>query len=240
MLIVKLGGSVITAKGRYRTYMSKATERIIVELSRIKEKKVIVHGGGSFGHILAKKYGLPGKVSKERLRGFSEIHSDMVDLNNRICRMINHEIGPCISIPPANFLNGLERDARWAVDNDLIPVLFGDVYIEKDLIGIISGDMIMQRLAVELRPETAVFLTDVDGIYTSNPREHKGSKLLRVLEGNVSTSLSRDDVTGGMQGKIEQMKKIAGLGTKVYVMNGRKPERLNDLERSSFLGTVIR
>ena len=65
MHIIKLGGSVITAKGRYRTFMQKATSRIIEEIAQIKDQIIIVHGGGSFGHIPAHRYGIPGKLDSK-------------------------------------------------------------------------------------------------------------------------------------------------------------------------------
>jgi isopentenyl phosphate kinase len=240
MHIIKLGGSVITAKGRYRTFMHKTTTRIIDQLSQLKDQMIIVHGGGSFGHIIAHRYGIPGRTDSKRLTGFSRIHLDMLDLNSKLCSIIDEKIGPCISMPSALMMPDLEEKASEFIYRNIIPVFFGDVYLDGDKIGIISGDRIMSRLAAELKPERAVFLTDVDGIYTSNPRTDRNARLLKELEGEVSTSLNRDDVTGGMAGKIEEMRKMARSGTEVYVINGRNPERIHQIGKPSFKGTVIR
>ena len=43
----------------------------------------------------------------------------------------------------------------------------------------------------------------------------------------LSTSLDKHaDVTGGMEGKIETIKKIANLGVDTVLLNGNKPDRL--------------
>ena len=60
MIIVKLGGSVITDKSRYRTFRREITKEIIDVISEFEEELILVHGGGSFGHIMAKRYGFPG------------------------------------------------------------------------------------------------------------------------------------------------------------------------------------
>lgn len=240
MLIIKLGGSVITAKGRYRTFMHKATSGIIEQISKIKDQIIIVHGGGSFGHILAHRYGIPGNLDNRRLAGFSRIHMDMLDLNSRVCSIIDEKIGTCISMPAAVMMSDFEEKASDFIYRNILPVFFGDVYLDGERIGIISGDRIMSRLAAELKPERAIFLTDVDGIYTSNPKTDRNAKLVKELEGNVRTSINREDVTGGMSGKIDEMRKIARSGTEVYVINGRKPERIHQIGKPSFIGTVIR
>jgi isopentenyl phosphate kinase len=240
MHIIKLGGSVITAKGRYRTFMQKATSRIIEEIAQIKDQIIIVHGGGSFGHILAHRYGIPGKLDSKKLAGFSRIHMDMLDLNSRVCSIIDDKIGPCISMPAAVMMSDFEEKASEFTYRNVLPVFFGDVYIDGERIGIISGDRIMSRLAAEFKPERAIFFTDVDGIYTSNPRTDRNAKLLKELEGDVRTSINREDVTGGMAGKIDEMRKMARSGTEVFIINGRKPERIHQIGKPFFKGTVIR
>lgn len=239
MYLIKLGGSVITIKSRYRTFRWKATTKILDFISKLNENVILVHGGGSFGHIMAKKYGIPGVMTEERKEGFSIVHMDMLELNSRICRLTQEFIGPCVSIPPAIAFENMEKTISNYLNNGVIPVLFGDSLIRGDMAEIISGDEIMYRIARGYSPDKVVFITDVDGVYTSNPKVDPDARLLKVLSGQVQTSLTYTDVTGGMGGKIEVMKKIADLGSRVYVVNGRRPERLLSLGKEEFVGTVI-
>ena len=58
MFIVKLGGSVITDKSRENSFKQEIANRLSREIKNANKKSIIIHGAGSFGHILAKKYNL--------------------------------------------------------------------------------------------------------------------------------------------------------------------------------------
>ena len=58
MILVKLGGSVITDKGRYRTFDPETTDRLAEEIARTGQDVMVVHGAGSFGHMLDKEHRL--------------------------------------------------------------------------------------------------------------------------------------------------------------------------------------
>src|SRR2546426_9297157 len=59
MLLVKLGGSVITVKSKYRTLRGPDLSRLAREIAAgADHETVVVHGAGSYGHILAAKHRL--------------------------------------------------------------------------------------------------------------------------------------------------------------------------------------
>lgn len=58
MIIVKLGGSVITDKAEYRRFRADTVARLASEIASSGERVIVVHGAGSFGHILAKENAL--------------------------------------------------------------------------------------------------------------------------------------------------------------------------------------
>src|SRR2546423_11041675 len=56
MLLVKLGGSVLTEKARLRTPRRAAIRRLAAELASVRQPLLIVHGARSYGHILASRH----------------------------------------------------------------------------------------------------------------------------------------------------------------------------------------
>lgn len=242
MQIIKIGGSVITVKSRYRYFQEKLCARIIREIRGIKESVIIIHGGGSFGHIKAKEYGLGGKPAKEKTRGISTVHRDMVDLDQRIVNiMIEEGLSP-LSLPPSTFSENGEIPFdlfSLYLSTGMIPVTFGDVYIHNGNAEIISGDDLMLSLAVHFKPSRAIFISDVDGIYEANPKTHPFAKLRREIMGNEKFETTSPDVTGGMAGKVKKMQKIAEAGVPVYLINGKHPERIGSIDTPDFVGTVI-
>ncbi len=245
MFLVKLGGSVITVKSRYRYYRPKAVQEIIRELKRKGEPFALVHGGGSFGHIKAKEYGIPGEITEKRKVGYSVIHRDMVDLNQRIVNSLIDSGINGVGMPPSVFNGNLEKISQSMIDHmeaGLSPISFGDVYInsQESRFEIVSGDDLMLSLAEKIRPSEVYFLTDVDGIYDKNPKKHRDAVLLKELSDSATYEHVGTDVTGGMLKKANTVKDIAKLGATVYVLNGNVPSRLNEAGSKDFIGTVVK
>ncbi len=241
MIIVKLGGSIITDKTQYKAFRSKETENIIKELIKIKDNFIIVHGGGSFGHIMARKYNLPGKLNKNSLEGYTMVHNDMVELNIKISNLLLQYGINNIGIPPSSIIYNNKKNYnifKKYFSVNIMPVSYGDVYLKNEnYLGIYSGDNIVYDLSKIFKPEKVIFFSDVDGIYDKNPKKYNDAKLLKTV--NKDFKSDNNDVTGGIMGKYMTMKKISNLGIQTYLINGFYPQRLNLIDNNEFIGTVV-
>ncbi len=241
MIIIKLGGSIITDKSKYKTFRLKETENIIKELIKIKDDFIIVHGGGSFGHIMAKKYNLPGNINNTSLKGYSIVHNDMVELNIKISNLLTKYNINNIGIPVSSIIYNNKKNyniLKKYFSINIMPLTYGDVYLKnKNYLGIYSGDDIVYDLSKIFNPEKVIFFSDIDGIYDKNPKKYKDAKLLKTINNNFS--FDNNDVTGGIMGKYKTMEKISKLGIKSYLINGFHPQRLNLIDNNEFIGTVV-
>ena len=264
MIILKLGGSVITDKGTYATLNREVVESISKELAGVENlgPMIIVHGAGSFGHILAKQYSLKDPRGKGDVSlPIAEVQRDVRDLNLRLIQTFTSHGIPAVSLPPAAVselddgeLTSFDTDVfRKFVDQGTIPVTFGDVVIDKTRgVSILSGDTIMERLAEEFSPEIAIFVLDVDGFYDRPPTE-SGAALYGSLsaedlkdilsKGPVSSKDMNEvvDITGSILGKMESSLRIAQTGTDTYLVNGRESSRIKDiLDHEPTISTIIK
>jgi isopentenyl phosphate kinase len=207
--------------------------------SEKKAAFVIIHGAGSFGHFQAKEYGLKGQSEKPnnnpttkllseeqeryRKRGLSETRLSVQTLNRHVVStFLDHGlnavgISPCFGIPgleahanqQTDPLLALETVVKRTVDAGLIPVLHGDACLYGDDAGILSGDTLMEVLATASWIKDVIFITDVDGVFSEDPRENPEAQLLRHIlvdprTGSITTELTASssshdhDVTGGL------------------------------------------
>jgi isopentenyl phosphate kinase len=241
MFIIKIGGSVLTDKKKESCFKQEISDNIAKEIKKTDKKYIIIHGAGSFGHILAKKYHLhTGRVNDVQLQGFSLTQSMVQKLNSLVMDSLHKNNIPAVSIPPHTFLklnNNKPDKMDFGMINDyikegFIPVSFGDVVLDKKLgFSICSGDLLIQIFTDHFKPEKAIFVIDEDGLYTSNPKSTPNAKLIKKARMNeidfYSTSLdTHDDVTGGMKGKLETIKNISRIGIDTVLVNGNKPDRL--------------
>lgn len=247
LVLVKLGGSVITDKTTLFSTNWKNLKSLSESLSNFKGKMVIVHGAGSFGHPLAKYYGLnttynqinPSGITLTRL-AVQTLHSDVVFYLEE-AGIHAYSLPPYTFVgPTASFINKTEI-FKMINSSGLTPVTFGDVLLHDKGGFVISGDKLMFLLAKKLRPERVVFILDVDGVYDTSPNN---GNLLKTLPLNFQIKkrkTKRIDVTGSIMGKIKESQKIANLGIDVFFINGNKPERvLKALKGKDVEGTLIR
>lgn len=245
MLLVKLGGSVLTDKRRLRTPRRAAIRRLAKELAGLRDDLVVVHGAGSYGHVLARRYRLNGPAFAGKARGAATVQRDVRALNGLVVgALLDVGLAPA-SIPPSVVLS--LDDGRVAtfdispfaeyLAQGFTPVTFGDVVRDRMRgVSVSSGDVLMLELAKALHPTRAVFVADVDGLYTADPKRHPDARLLGTVS---SEDLGRvdfgpapgSDVTGGIEGKVHRMLEIAAHVPECVIVNGNVKNRVRDAVR---------
>lgn len=260
LLIIKLGGSVVTYKSSLKPKARlKIIYRLGAEIKQIlktkKYKLILVHGAGSFAHPLVKKHKLHLGMSTEAQKlAFSQVRLQLLQLNSIIIKALFKNKIPATSLPPHSFItqssgkfNGFDYGVVVKLLNQRqIPVLFGDIVLDdKWGSSVISGDTIVPYLAMKLKADKVIFLSDVDGIYTADPKKNSKAKLIPEINSSnyyqVSRNLSPNnihDVTGEMRGKILELKRHLN-GVEIRLMNGlRSGNLLKSLDQYQ-LGTKL-
>lgn len=261
MIILKIGGSILTNKDAVSEVDTKSLKRIASEIKSSLDNSfkelIIVHGAGSFGHPPAKKYKIGEKFDEseypQKRIGFCETQNAVKKLNMYICEAFIDEGLPVVAIPASSFMRATNKritdgnldSFKRYLEKGFIPVIYGDVVLDDELeICVISGDQLIQYLAKNLNPDMVVLGTDVDGVYNKNPKTHddaiffdKFSSLddLDTLEGTTNV-----DVTGGMVGKIKELLYLADLGIESKIINAEIEDNIYKvLENDDVKGTVI-
>jgi isopentenyl phosphate kinase len=244
MFILKLGGSVITDKTKQCCFKENIMDNLAKDIKKANKKTILIHGAGSFGHILAKEYNLnEGYIEESQIKGFSLTHEMVQKLNSLVLQSLNKNDISAVSISPHSIikLNNHElekmnyRIFEEYLEKKFTPVTFGDVVLDKELgFSICSGDLLVMALAEYFKPEKVVFVIDEDGLYNANPKIDKNAKLIPESTPNeleeFTMSLDKHaDVTRGMKGKIDVIKNITQLGIETILVNGNKQGRLYNI-----------
>ncbi len=261
-VIMKLGGSIITYKNRWMPTLHKDNvKRLAKEIGEAwNERKdlalILIHGAGSYGHVLATLYkALKENEYERKLLGFAEIQRLQNELNAKVCAYLQNHHVPATPVQ-ASASAVLENESLVHMDIEaikgmvsvgLVPVLYGVPAYDKKLGGgILSGDEIMKYLARKLKPNRLIHASDVDGIYDKDPKKHKDAKLIKeITRENVKEVLDMlsgsayFDVTGGMVRKIEELMELEGIVAEI--INGNRAGYVKRaLMGEVGLGTVIK
>jgi isopentenyl phosphate kinase len=254
LVLVKLGGSVVTDKGRKFTSRPKNISRFAKEIcsaSRKTNARIILgHGAGSFAHIPAAKYKTKdGLVGKDSLYGMSATEEAARWLNGIVIKKFVDEGVVVFPFSPGSFLISDTKvcsksyldPIKEALELGVIPVVYGDVIIDKKIgCTIFSTEKIFSILAKTLRRDykiRIIFVTDVDGVY-----DEKGRIIAKItgknFKGLTSSIVGAKsiDVTGGMLHKVEEALSIAkSTGINTLIINGKR----KDLLKNAILGKKV-
>lgn len=259
MIILKLGGSLVTDKSKKFVIRKSVVERVAHEIKESRtadDGLVIVHGGGSFGHPVAKEFGLDkGATKTSQIKGVAATRRAMSRLNNYLVDVFVENSIPAVSVQTsaiASCKSGrIERlDLTFVnklLTSGLVPVLYGDVVADKKLkFSILSGDQIVYHLSKSLKPERIILATDVDGVFDRDPkglRSKSNARLIPVFTRDELSSIDfgdRTDATGGIKGKLLELLSLAREGYESQVINALKHDRLRKaLSGKDVIGTKI-
>lgn len=238
-IVLKLGGSIIT---------KKTTKDFPLEIGEIKERAddyircgvirrlgkeireaidgerlgvIIVNGAGPFGHNLV-KYKRPEEDVRKSVRY----------LNEKLVSEFRKNGLKIVSVSPS-------KSCGFVDENFDISKLWGlaRVFIEEgkifsthgDMLGngkIISGDDLIVLLAKQWQADKIITVTDVDGVFTKDPKIYDDVEFIEVLgpekDVKVEYTINNIDVTGGMASKVKKLRHAAAHGINCRIINGLK------------------
>jgi isopentenyl phosphate kinase len=224
LIFLKLGGSLITDKGRERTARPEVIRRLADEIERARRgapglRLVLGHGSGSFGHMEAKKFGTADGVrTPDDWRGFAAVWTAADQLNRIVTDALAAAGIPAVRIAPsacAILESGRMAEmpvapVAAALDAGLVPVVYGDAVFDRTRGGgIASTEMVFAHLARSLHPRQILLAGIERGVFEDYPartvlfpriRTADWETIRPKLEGSAHT-----DVTGGMLSKVQEM-----------------------------------
>ncbi|OLZ40813.1 acetylglutamate kinase [Natrinema saccharevitans] len=239
MIVLKLGGSVITEKDRPETLDGEALERAADAIAALegREDLVVVHGGGSFGHHNASEHGVTTTAGTRDASAALDVHGAMKTLNQFVLgRLLERDVE---AVPVHPFSAG-HRDGEGDLHlptgqvetmlaEGFVPVLHGDMIAHAGAgATVVSGDELVAALARSLEADRVGLCSTVPGVLDDEDavidRIDDFDTVAAVLGASDAT-----DVTGGMAGKVrtllelEAEASIFGLASLASFLDGENP-----------------
>lgn len=140
-----------------------------------------------------------------------------------------------------NFNNTLSK----LLDLDVLPIINENDTIATEEIKVGDNDTLSALVAVSVKADLLVLLSDVDGLYSADPHKNADAKLLQQIHGISKNILDlAGDAgsalgTGGMKTKLRAAQLCNENGCDMVIANGKNPELLYDIITSK-LGNYTR
>lgn len=128
--------------------------------------------------------------------------------------------------------------------NDTVTVIELDETLEPVQMCFTDNDKLSALIASELDADLLLILSDVDGLYDSNPKTNPNAKLLKEVKGvtkeirALGTDASEGG-RGGMKTKLEAARLVTRFGGKVLIANGKIPYVIDEIFNYKEYGTAF-
>ncbi len=142
----------------------------------------------------------------------------------------------------ANFANTLQR----LLELGALPVINENDTVSTVEIAVGDNDTLSALVAVSVKADLLIILSDIDGLYTADPRKDANARLISEVHeitqdmldnaGGSGTMLS----TGGMATKLSAAKICMDAGTDMIIANGAQPSVLYDILDKKSVGTTFK
>lgn len=256
--ILKIGGSLSTARGAYRTARPDRIQQLAAALAawhaRYRHRAVVIVGGGSFGHDVAARFGIDPAGGPAPAAGLFELTEALFEVKSLYARALRdhgadamplqetflfaeraaHGGKPSLHVSDSRPLNACFASGMLAlVTGGVVPADGG--FVAR------SSDDLVRPLAAALAVRRVVLFTDGPGIVRD------GDVVARVAPDEAAalfahiTPPAHVDVTGGMRGKLQAAMEVVADGVEVLIADGRAldAEAIERSFSSGFAGTLL-
>ena len=125
----------------------------------------------------------------------------------------------------------------------VVPVINENDTVVTDEIKVGDNDTLGAIVACSAKADLLVLLSDIEGLYTADPRRDPEARLIPVVEEVTPDILAlagekgSDLATGGMATKLRAAQMATAQGCDMVITNGEHPEVLYDIAEGKAVGT---
>ena len=247
-IVVKVGTSTLAhATGRLNI---RHVEELVKVLSDLKNAghEVILVSSGAIGMGVG-KLNLPGKPSDmpSKQAAAAVGQCELMYTYDRLFGQYNHTVAQILLT--GNDIENEERRANFKntifrlLELQVLPVINENDTVVTAEIKVGDNDTLGAIVACNVNADLLVLLSDIEGLYTADPRKDPNATLIPVVEsvtaevealaGGAGSGLG----TGGMATKLRAAKLVTQNGCDMIITNGERPRVLYDIIDGKPVGT---
>ncbi len=246
--VIKIGTSSLTYKNGCLNI--RAVEELCKTVSDLKNSgiDIILVSSGAIGMGVGKLH-LPSRPSdiagKQACAAVGQC--ELMYTYDKLFAEYNHTVAqilltaPDLELPDRH--KKFENTVTRLLEYKVLPIINENDTVATEEIEFGDNDTLAAKVAVSVGADLLILLSDIDGLYTSDPRKNADARLISEvyeidekvwsLAGGAGSSLG----TGGMETKIRAAKITTENGCDMIITNGANPERLYDIFGGKGIGT---
>lgn len=131
------------------------------------------------------------------------------------------------------------------VDEGAVPIINENDSVSTDEFTIGDNDNLSALTAILWSADLLILFSDIDGIYTDNPKTNKNAKLIEEVKSiselrkSIKIGETNSFGTGGIETKIQAAEKTTVYGIPLLLANGGRENILDELSSGNATGTLF-
>ena len=247
-VVIKIGTTTLTHGGGLLNY--RRMEHLIKTIADLKNsgKEIVLVSSGAIGVGMG-ELGMKVRPSDAPTRQACAAigQCELMYTYDKMFGEYNHSVAQILLTRDVverpkhkqNVINTFQRLLEFGV----IPIVNeNDAVSTEEIFG--DNDTLSAIVSQLISADVLVLLSDIDGLYTANPKEDPDAKLIPVVENiedvrHLAGSSSSVFGTGGMVTKINAADIACSSGIDMVILNGSSPELMYDLFDGKSVGTYF-
>lgn len=239
-IVVKVGTSTLAhATGRLNIKRTNELCRVLSDLKNAGHEVILVSSGAiGMGvgklSLSEKPKDIPTKQAAAAVG-----QCELMYTYDRLFTEYNHTVAQ-ILLTGSDFSaedrhENFNNTMRRLLELGVLPIINENDTIATEEIKVGDNDTLSALVAVSVKAELLVILSDVDGLYSADPRKDSEARLIQEVYGVDDTILSVAGGegstlgTGGMKTKLRAAQTCNQKGIDLVIANGKTPEILYDI-----------
>ena len=249
-VVIKVGSSTLThPTGALDLRRIEKLAKTLSDLKNTGKEVVLVSSGAVSAGIAKSALGHRPYTLEEKQAMASIGQSELMKIYDRFFSDFGHKVAQILMTRDV-IDNPVRRTAAENTFNTLlkmecVPIVNENDAVSTDELTKFGGnDILSAHVANLCRADILINLSDIDGLYDSDPRKNPDAKFIERVECiddilSCAGGAGTDRGTGGMEAKLTAAKMVTDNGIPMFIMNGRDPAILYELLDGKHVGTYF-
>ena len=249
-IVIKVGSSTLSfPNGRINLQRVEELTTVLAGIHQNDMEIILVTsgavaiGGGILGVVekpadLAEKQALAAVGQSELIKIYQKFFRNYDQI---VAQVLLTKDGITNPVRRKNAYNTLSS----LLEMDILPIINENDTVSTHGIKFGNNDILSAHVAELIRADLLIMLSDIDGLYTEDPRKSKTAKFIPTVT-EISTKMKQSAKdsgnsfgTGGMATKLDAVRICFEAGIDTVLANGKEPGIINDIMKGKEKGTYF-
>lgn len=246
-IVIKIGSSSLVKKGHLD---EERLDSLIKEIKLLNENDIKASIVTS-GSIALGAYSIGVKPKDMKMKQACAAHGQAILMDGYMeaCEkyglkcaqiLVNHD-----DFENRERMLNLENTLNTLIENNIIPIINENDALAVEEIRVGDNDTLSALIAPMASADMLVLLSDIDGLYTDNPKTNPNAKLIRLVDKitddikAMAKPSSTEVGTGGMETKIKAAIMCVNSGVDMIIQNADDIKSLHNAFTQNYSGTLF-